>query len=90
MRKRFPLVTALFFAVFVISLLCFALAWLSPQIADALNSTVAQGVRGTLATLTSWIPFSLAEVLLFLIPLWIVLFVVWVVRSVRRPWRRQR
>ena len=90
MRKRFPLVTALFFAVFVISLLCFALAWLSPQIADALNSTVAQGVRRALATLTSWIPFSLAEVLLFLIPLWIVLFVVWVVRSVRRPWRRQR
>lgn len=90
MRKRISPVPALFFVVFLISLLCFGLAWLSPAVADALNATVGQGVRLTLATLTSWIPFSLAEVLLFSIPLFVVLLIVWIVRSVRRPWRRQR
>ena len=90
MRKKFPSVTVLFFAVFLISLVCFGVAWLSPTVADFLNRTAGHAVRRGLAALTSWIPFSLIEVLLFLIPLWITLLIVWIVRSVRRPWKRQR
>ncbi len=90
MRKKFQTVTTIFFAVFLISLVCFGLSWLSPTVADFLNRTVSYTTRRALAALTSWIPFSLVEILLFLIPLWIVLFIVWVVRSVRRPWKRQR
>lgn len=90
MRKKRPAVTLFFFAVFLISLVCFGLAWLSPTVADFLNRTVSYAVRRGLAALTSWIPFSLIEILLFLIPLWIVLYIVWVVHCVRRPWKRQR
>ena len=90
MRKKFPRVTLIFFAVFLLSLLCFALAWISPTIADALNRTVGYAVRRSLAALTSWMPFSLIEILCFLIPVWILLLILWIVHGVRRPWKRQR
>lgn len=90
MPKKRPYTVLIFFAVFLLSLIAFALSWVSPTAADLLNRTVGAAVRRTLAALTSWIPFSLIELLLYLIPLFLVLLCVWIVRSVRRPWKRQR
>lgn len=90
MPKKRSYTVRVFFAVFLFALLAFALSWISVPAADLLNRTVGYGVRRALAALTSWIPFSLIEILIYLIPLAIVLLVVWIVRSVRRPWRRQR
>lgn len=46
---------------------------LSESFADLFNRHVSSLLRGALAYLTSWIPFSLAEFLIILIPLWVFL-----------------
>ena len=47
-----------------------------PHFADWFNRSIGTVCRAALAYLTSWIPFSLTELLLLLIPLWITLLAV--------------
>ena len=75
-RRRLP---KFCLAVYAIALLCtglyFAFTRL-PHFADVFNRYVSAPIRALLGLVTAWIPFSLAEILLLLLPVWIVLLIV--------------
>ena len=84
--RFFRTYTTRFFRVCLVLLLgcgcLLLLSIVSPTVADALNRTVCHGVRVGLGTLTSLVPFSVGELLLFLIPTALTFAVVWLfVRS---------
>lgn len=60
----------------------------SASFADAFNETAAAFVRGCLAHLTGWIPFSLAETLLMFLPVLFVAVLVICLRGAAKNWRR--
>ena len=60
-------------ALFLFSLCLFAAFHLFPAFAAGYNGTVGHFFRRTLAALTNFLPFSLAEILLMLLPLFLVL-----------------
>lgn len=63
-----PIVCLGFFAFGTVSLLVHIISMLSQRFADFITRYVASGVRFALAKLTGWIPFSLAEMILILLP----------------------
>jgi hypothetical protein len=63
-----PLYAVILFAVALLAALIYLLAVLSPAFAAGFNSTVGAFFRTVMAHLTSWLPFSLAELLLFSSP----------------------
>lgn len=75
-KRRLPFVCILIYLFTAVSV-CLYLAFRAfPNFADRFNDTVSPVVRMGLAFLTAWIPFSFAEFLIVLIPLWIVLLCV--------------
>ncbi len=69
------------------SLLLYVLFSLHAGFADWFNTSVSPILRRTLAYLTNWIPFSIAELLLILIPFWVVLLIVIAKRKYCDSWR---
>ena len=63
-----PIWSAVLFGIFFVSLIINAVIKVNPAFADGVHNTVGAFVRTVLAALTSWIPFSLAEILLILSP----------------------
>ncbi|MBE6621478.1 MAG: DUF3810 domain-containing protein [Ruminococcaceae bacterium] len=53
---------------------------LSPAFSDFYNRYPGAFVRGCLAKLTGWFPFSLAETVLMMLPLIVILAIVWIVK----------
>ncbi len=66
--KKLPLACKIIYALTAASALLYLLFNLSAPVADWFNRTVSAALRAALATLTAWIPFSLAEFLLCLLP----------------------
>ncbi len=77
-----PFLTVVF--LFLLSLLCHVIAFQSRSFADFFNSTIAAFLRAVLALLTGFLPFSLAEVLLLMLPVLLFLFFFFSVRVVMR------
>ena len=75
-KSCLPIWSVVLFGIFFVSLIINTVIKFSPAFADGVHNTVGAFVRGTMATLTSWIPFSLAEVLLILSPV-LVFFICW-------------
>jgi hypothetical protein len=63
-------------------------ASLSAPFADLYNRTVGAALRAALAYLTSWIPFSLAEILLYCLPALLILLTVRAYRYHCDTWRQ--
>ncbi len=59
----------------------------SPRFADWFNGTVSVVFRGLLAYLTGWIPFSVAELLLLLLPLLLILLIGLGIKKYCDTWR---
>ena len=74
-RRRIPRFAIAFFGLGAVSLILYLCFLISESFADWFNGTVGAAVRATLAALTGWIPFSLAEFLLILFPLLFVCLV---------------
>ncbi len=72
--ERLPWVSRILYGLFAVCLCLYIAMEVSPAFADACNRTVGAAMRATLAALTSWIPFSVGEALLLLLPL--ILFLV--------------
>ena len=73
-QLRLPLAVKI---IYIISALCIPLSiifMLSQSFSDFFNRNISTILRGTLAYATSWIPFSLAEFLLLMIP--VLVFVI--------------
>ena len=92
MRKRknfekMPRWSFLLLGIALVALILLITAAISEDFADAYNRTVGAFARAVLAHLTSWIPFSLAEILLYSVPVWIVLLSVYAYRHCCDTWR---
>ena len=75
-KSCLPIWSVVLFGIFFISLIANAIIKVSPAFANAVHNTIGAFVRAFLATLTSWIPFSLAEFLLILSPV-LVFLICW-------------
>lgn len=62
--------------LFLISIVLLVVCQVCPALADAINATVAHALRMSLASVTSLLPFSLAEALIALSPLLLALVIV--------------
>ena len=70
-----------------LSLILLIIAICSSSFANGYNSTVGAFFRALLAHLTSWLPFSLAELLLYTVPVWIVVVVIYAYRRRCKSWK---
>ena len=79
-----PIWSAVLFCIFFISLIVNGIIKRNFDFANAIQNTVGAGIRAFMSTVTSWIPFSLAEVLLILSPILLFLICFFMVRRLRR------
>ena len=70
--EKLPRSFFLLFGIALLSLVLYLVGVISPRFAGWFNGTVAAFVRAVLAHLTSWLPFSLAEILLYLVPILLI------------------
>ena len=85
--ERLPLFAILLYGLAGVSLILYTVMTRSVVFADWFNGTVAAGVRSILSLLTSWIPFSLGEALILLLPLCLFLILRLAVRRYCGSWR---
>ena len=85
-RKRFPVFAICFFALAALSAVLYVSFYFSERFSDFFNQNVSSWVRAILAYLTGWIPFSLAEYLLLMIPVILLVLVGWGFRRYSDSW----
>ena len=66
--ERFPILAIAVYIFLGLSLILYAIGLASPAFADFFNRHISSAIRATTATLTGWIPFSLAETRLLFLP----------------------
>lgn len=86
-RSALPLWCFLCYGVGVIGALLLLIATISARFADAYNASVGAAVRAVMAHLTSFLPFSLAEILLYTLPILVVFVAVIACRRYTKTWR---
>ena len=86
-KPRLPTAVKVIYLLAALSLLLWLILPHAPALADGLNGTVSMALRVLLATLTGLLPFSLAELLLLLLPLAAVLLCVYGARRWCASWR---
>lgn len=86
-KRTFPRACLLFFVLGALSLYVLLLALISPYFANVSNSVLCAPIRAILAFVTSVLPFSLAELLLYLLLPLAILFTVLAVRRFGDTWR---
>lgn len=86
-RERLPRSFFILLGIALLALILYLVAVFSPTFAGWFNGTVAAFVRAVLAHLTSWLPFSLAEILLFCVPLLIIWIAVYAYRHRCGSWK---
>ncbi len=88
--RKLPIASLVIYALTLVSAILYFFFTRFPTFADSFNGTVAAFGRRALATLTSWIPFSLAELLLILLPFAVALLIFIAVKyfcdSARSAW----
>lgn len=75
-KKRLPLACKIIYLLTLLSAGLYFLFMQSPPLAEWFNRYISQFLRMVFATQTAWIPFSLAEMLILLIPFFIGLMLV--------------
>ena len=85
-RACVPIWSAILFVLFFLSLVVVFFVKRSAVFADALHETVGVCIRAVLATMTSWIPISLAEFILVASPILITLLTIAVFRQVKKSY----
>jgi len=83
-REYIPLFSLIMLILSIISLVIFIIVLNSVKFADFFNYNIASVARQALAHSTSWIPFSVAELFIILIPIWLVLLIFAVVKTAKR------
>lgn len=86
-RKRLPRFAIVFYAIACASALLYVGFLCSETFADFFNRRIGSLFRAALAYLTGWIPFSLAEFLLILLPVILVAVSVYGIRRYASSWR---
>ena len=75
-KLKLPLVCKIIYAIAAVCAVLYVCFIFSPEFSDFFNKYVSPYVRGTLATLTGWIPFSLSEFLLLMVPAIVIAVIV--------------
>ena len=86
-KMKLPLICKIIYAISAFCVVLYAAFVLSPDFSDFFNKNISPIVRITLAKLSGWIPFSLAEFLLLLIPVIVVTIVCIGVKHYASSWR---
>ncbi len=73
-----------FYILLGISSVCYFLMRLSRDFADFFGATVGAASRRVFTWISDFVPFSMAEALVLLIPVFVVIVAVWIVKRVRR------
>lgn len=85
--EKFTPLFYVFCGIALLALILYVIAAISPGFANAYNRTVGAAVRALLAHLTSWLPFSLAEILVYSLPFLIVAIGIYAYRRRCESWR---
>ena len=67
--ERFPIPCMVLYGLAAVCLVLYIVMMKSAAVADWFNETVAAALRSVFAVLTNWIPFSMGEAVIFLLPL---------------------
>ena len=86
-NEKFPLFAIILYGIAVVSLILYIVMTKSPGFADWFNGSIGAAVRSTLSILTSWIPFSVGEAVILLIPLGLFLVLRLAVRRYCGSWK---
>lgn len=86
LKKRLPVFAFVLYGIAVAALAILAAARLSPAFADTFNRYVGAVIRGALAHLTGWIPFSLGEAMVIFLPVAAVFMIVRACRKYSDSW----
>ena len=86
-HERLPLFAMILYGLAGVSLILYVIMTKSAAFADWFNQGIGAGVRSVLSLLTSWIPFSLGETVILLLPLALFLVLRLAVRSYCGSWR---
>ncbi len=74
-KKKLPRVCLVLYLLTAVSVILYLAFTKSRAFSDWFNDSIAAWGRRILAYLTAWLPFSLSELLLLLIPLWAILLI---------------
>lgn len=85
--NRLPKLAIAIYIFTVISAIIYLIGILSPAFADFFNRYISSAVRAVTATLTGWIPFSLAETLLLFLPVILFALIAYAIRYRCDTWR---
>ena len=83
-KSCLPIWSVILFGIFFVSMISNAIIKRNPVFADGVHKTVGAFVRAFMAMLTSWIPFSLAEILLILSPILVFLICLGMCKRMKR------
>lgn len=86
-EERIPVVAILLLGVALLSFIIVSVARNNVEFANFFNSRISSVIRAVLANITDPIPFSLAELLIVLIPVILVLLIFYAVRRKTKTWR---
>ena len=86
-KRRLPVAAFVLYGIAAAALAVYIAARLSPAFADFFNRHIGTVVRGFLAHLTGWIPFSLGEATVIFLPVLAVFMIVHACRRYADSWR---
>ncbi len=84
LKDYFPIWTVVLLSLAIASVVIFALCILNRDFADFFNFRIAAYYRMFMAWLTAGLPFSLAELIIYFVPVFIVIFIASVIRFTRK------
>ncbi len=85
-RKHLPKISVTLFLIAAVCIPIYLVCLISPTFSDFFNRYFSSSVRAVLAYLTGWIPFSLAEFLLLMVPVILVYLILFGVRKNSDSW----
>ena len=75
-KKKLPLLCTIIYVLTLISALIYVVFTQNPNFSDFFNQNVSTWGRRLLAAITSWLPFSFAELMLCLFPLFMIVLII--------------
>ena len=84
---KFPAFVWVFFGILALSLIVYVISLLSPAFSDFFNSYPAAAIRALLAWATYIFPFSIAEVLIILLPFFLIFLGILAYKKFCKTWR---
>ncbi len=83
-RRCVPIWSMILFGLFLVSVVVCAVLKQNVAVANALHDTIGVVIRAVMTTLTTWIPFSFAEFLLLSSPIFLIFFIIVIVKKCKR------